>query len=312
MSVASWSRALAEDARQSFSSEGQATFQWRQVIAAAAGLGMVAGSVGATSVMDSAASPCAGTPAAGDVRQGRPKEVVLYQYAPCPFCNKVRAFLDYHRIPYRAVEVDPLTKKEIKWSEYKKVPIVVVDGEQINDSTNFMNVMHARMAADKGHRPLGDEGQKNVEWQQWVDKHVVHLLSPNIYRTPAEALQAFEYITVVGNFSSYERFMAKYSGAAIMYIVGKKLKKEHNIVDERQALYDALDKWVAAVGDNRKFLGGSAPNRADLALFGILRAIAGLQTWDDMMANTKIGTWYHHMEAALGPSMQVAAEPPSG
>ena len=63
------------------------------------------------------------------------KEVVLYQYATCPFCNKVRrewlrhvawwsrdaplqlkAFLDYHKIPYKVVEVNPLTKKELKWS----------------------------------------------------------------------------------------------------------------------------------------------------------------------------------------------------
>jgi microsomal prostaglandin-E synthase 2 len=33
------------------------------------------------------------------------------------------------------VEVNPLGKKEIKWSEYKKVPVLVVDGEQLNDST---------------------------------------------------------------------------------------------------------------------------------------------------------------------------------
>jgi glutathione S-transferase len=45
------------------------------------------------------------------------------------------AFLDYHDIPYKVVEVNPLGKKEIKWSEYKKVPVLVVDGEQLNDST---------------------------------------------------------------------------------------------------------------------------------------------------------------------------------
>lgn len=47
----------------------------------------------------------------------------------------VAAFLDYHDIVYKVVEVNPRGKKEIKWSEYKKVPILVVDGEQLNDST---------------------------------------------------------------------------------------------------------------------------------------------------------------------------------
>ncbi|KAI3960603.1 hypothetical protein MKX01_003777 [Papaver californicum] len=66
------------------------------------------------------------------------QEVVLYQYEACPFCNKVKAFLDYYDIPYKVVEVNPLSKKEIKWSEYKKVPILTVDGEHLVDSSgNF-------------------------------------------------------------------------------------------------------------------------------------------------------------------------------
>lgn len=28
-------------------------------------------------------------------------------------------------------------KKELKWSDYKKVPVLVVDGEQMNDSTGI-------------------------------------------------------------------------------------------------------------------------------------------------------------------------------
>jgi len=56
-----------------------------------------------------------------------PKTIVLYQYEVCPFCCKVKAFLDYYKIPYRVVEVNPLTKTELKWSEYKKVPVVLLD-----------------------------------------------------------------------------------------------------------------------------------------------------------------------------------------
>jgi Glutaredoxin len=41
--------------------------------------------------------------------------IELYQYAICPFCNKVKAFLDYAGIAYQAIEVNPLTKFEIKW-----------------------------------------------------------------------------------------------------------------------------------------------------------------------------------------------------
>jgi glutaredoxin len=41
--------------------------------------------------------------------------VKLYQYHICPFCNTAKAVLAYANVPYEAVEVNPLTKAELKW-----------------------------------------------------------------------------------------------------------------------------------------------------------------------------------------------------
>ena len=38
----------------------------------------------------------------------------------CAVPQQLRAFLDFHKIPYKVVEVNPLTKKEVKWSTYGK------------------------------------------------------------------------------------------------------------------------------------------------------------------------------------------------
>jgi glutaredoxin-related protein len=35
-------------------------------------------------------------------------DIVLYQYQVCPFCCKVRTYLNYHKIPYTSVEVNPV------------------------------------------------------------------------------------------------------------------------------------------------------------------------------------------------------------
>ena len=74
--------------------------------------------------------------------------VTLYQYQNCPFCGKVRAFLDYHGIKYNKVEVSPLWKGEISFSKYKKVPIVIADDKQVRHSAGgyaavnfFFNVL---------------------------------------------------------------------------------------------------------------------------------------------------------------------------
>lgn len=125
-----------------------------------------------------------------------------------------------------------------------------------------------------------------------MDNHLVHLLSPNIYRTASEATEAFDYImkngkylTIFscsrqtlkcfkifashvfllllfyfhsffpsGNFSFTQRMSVKYVGATAMYFIGKKLKKKHNIKDERAELYQAANEWVNAL-NGRDFLG---------------------------------------------------------
>lgn len=97
----------------------------------------------------------------------------------------------------------------------------------------------------------------------------MHAIPPNIYRTPREALQAFEYISRVGNFGSVERFAAKYLGALSMYVLSKRLKKKYELKpDVRQSLYDYCNWWIKAIGKSRKFMGGKEPNLADLVRNG--------------------------------------------
>uniref|UniRef100_A0A2P2KGZ0 Prostaglandin E synthase 2 n=1 Tax=Rhizophora mucronata TaxID=61149 RepID=A0A2P2KGZ0_RHIMU len=190
-----------------------------------------------------------------------PKDVVLYQYEACPFCNKVKAFLDYYDIPYKVVEVNPITKKEIKWSDYKKVPILMVDGEQLVESSVIINqlsdkVLSKKKTIDAASDDVVDEEKK---WRRWVDNHLVHVLSPNIYRNTSEALESFDYITSHGNFSYTEKLTVKYAGAVAMYFVSKGLKKKYNITDERAALYEAAETWVDAL-DGHEFLGKQLQN----------------------------------------------------
>lgn len=232
------------------------------------------------------------------------------------------------------VEVNPLFKREMKFSEYKNVPFLVsADGTQINDSSVLISILETFILnggaqslssvqdmypevsstdskgktkierANKYFIMLGERGdshgvslaerREEREWREWVDEKLVRTLSPNIYRTPSEALQSFQYISSVGNFSTLERGMAKYCGAIVMYFLSKRLKRKYNLKEDvRQSLYDYCTEWVEAVGKDRNFMGGETPNLADLAVYGVLSAIEGLATFDDVMKNTEIGPWY--------------------
>ena len=86
----------------------------------------------ASSSSSSESSRAAPEPSIASTRAALPRDkspfdsVTLYQYDVCPFCNKVKAQLDFLGIAYDVVEVNPLTKSELGFSkEYRKVPIVV-------------------------------------------------------------------------------------------------------------------------------------------------------------------------------------------
>ncbi|KRZ76697.1 Epoxide hydrolase 1, partial [Trichinella papuae] len=163
----------------------------------------------------------------------------LYQYQNCPFCCKVRSYLDYYGYSYELVEVNPITRKEIKFSEYKKVPILVCgkdDPVQINDSSVIISFLqsymlnpnadlHTILSAYPSSLIKGDdkkmqlvspnkyflmipEKQQHVnekildeerKWRSWVDDCFVHVISPNIYRTMKESLKAFQWFSDVSD-----------------------------------------------------------------------------------------------------------------
>lgn len=66
--------------------------------------------------------------------------------------------------------------------------------------------------------------REEIKWRKWADDWLVHLISPNVYRTPSEALASFDYIVREGKFGTFEGFFAKYVGAAAMWIISKRLK----------------------------------------------------------------------------------------
>ncbi|KAM5298893.1 prostaglandin E synthase 2 [Ctenodactylus gundi] len=278
-----------------------------------------------------------------------PLQLTLYQYKTCPFCSKVRAFLDFHALPYDVVEVNPVLRAEIKFSSYRKVPILVAQeggsSQQLNDSSVIISALKSHLVSGQPleevityyppMKALNDQGKEVTEfcnkywlmldekeaqrmyggkearteemkWRQWADDWLVHLISPNVYRTPTEALASFDYIVREGKFGALEGAVAKYIGAAAMFVISKRLKSRHHLQDDvREDLYEAANKWVAAVGKDRPFMGGQKPNLADLAVYGVLRVMEGLTAFEDLMRHTHIQPWYLRVEKAIAEAPPV-------
>src|SRR3989338_8791351 len=172
----------------------------------------------------------------------------LYQYAACPFCNKVRSILQYKGVDFETIEVHPLNKKEIAFSaDYRAVPIYVDStGKQVNDSTPIMRHIDAEFPEPPvfSRDPAGSEDE--LKWLAWSDK-LVKGLPTAIYDTLSNALKSFDYITKVGKFSWLEKLTIKFSSAAIMTLVAGKIRKREGITDPAAFLRQKAAEWAAGL-----------------------------------------------------------------
>nr|AVY03799.1 prostaglandin E synthase [Scylla olivacea] len=271
-------------------------------------------------------------------------KITLFQYQTCPFCCKVRAYLDFYGFNYDVIEVNSVTRSQTKWTDYRKVPFLVIrfpDSEtilQLKDSTMIISVLQSYLhnkneniqSLVKCYPTINytdEEGEKRIEimnkyflmygqhpsgrtkediveerkWRKWVDDVLVHVLSPNVYRTPSEAFQAFQWFSKVGNweelFATWERLLVVYVGAAAMYIIGKNLKRRHQLHDDvRESFYEEVNVWLKALKKKgTRFMGGDVPNLSDLSVYGVLTAVEGCDAFQDVKKNTKISQWFESM-----------------
>jgi microsomal prostaglandin-E synthase 2 len=93
-----------------------------------------------------------------------------------------------------------------------------------------------------------------------------------------------------------------------MWRVGAGMPAKYGITgDLREALYADADAFIAAL-HGRPFLGGAEPNLADLSLYGVLCAVRGTDTYNDLVLHSSIGPWLARVAQVVGPSAGTPAE----
>ena len=158
-------------------------------------------------------------------------DIKLYQYHICPFCNITKSLLEYTKLDYEKVEVNPLTKAELKpWSgEYKKVPIAVIDGKQVNGSEEILDaILNVSNKVQMDEEIMNnDDFQKSDNAQKWTRfaiDDLAALLYPNICGTLSDSYDAFGYVKDVESFSTLQKISIQYIGALAMHFAANKVK----------------------------------------------------------------------------------------
>ena len=219
---------------------------------------------------------------------------MLYQYKICPFCNRIKAYLDYLNVDYSTIEVDPLRKSEISFSSYKKVPILINDEKQYNDSDDIVKLISSKY-------PRNNEFYANFEyWNEYSSKKLAIYLYPNITRNFQESVECFSYTKEITTWSKPKQVMIQYVGALFMLIANGKIKKKYNIIDERKELNDVLLVFTNQLNEKNKFLQGDIITLPDILVYGVLRGINHTTTFREIMTqNQKLRLWYDNVRTAV-------------
>jgi microsomal prostaglandin-E synthase 2 len=251
----------------------------------------------------------------------------LYKYKICPFSNIAKVFLEYQMIPFESVEVNPLTKAELGFSEkYRKVPIVtILDSasttpaskaiQQLNGTEEILP--HDYQLSESSCMMIKDDDDEfassdsSIRWQDFARNKLAPLLYPNICRTLGDSFRAFDYVHSGANsFSVAQRYSIQFIGSVAMYFAASKIKEKYNIDDVQVALDELLAELESELSkEGSRFLRPAPldlPHLGDLSVFGVLKGLQGLPLWytifdddDTQLKYTNIRRWYANVESAV-------------
>ena len=163
----------------------------------------------------------------------------LYQYAICPFCHKSKALLNYIGLEHDIVEVNPLTKAELPKTDYRKVPIALIDQQQVNGSDEIVQSLlenqrvQEKLKLDKWKDTgmtldlfQGNDDDNQRKWMQFARERVATTLYPNICRTMGDSYESFGYVNDVSSWSTLQKMYVRTIGSFAMYMAASRIKSK--------------------------------------------------------------------------------------
>lgn len=147
------------------------------------------------------------------------------------------------------MEVNPLTKAELKpWSgDYKKVPIALIDGDQVNGSEQIMehilkspyihNILEKKWADNSDEEDSANmtmqqfqESENAQKWIRFAADDLAALLYPNICGSVSDSYDAFGYVKNVETWSAFQKVSIQSLGALAMYFAASRVKCEYEYI----------------------------------------------------------------------------------
>ncbi len=218
--------------------------------------------------------------------------------------------MDLKGLPYRKVEVNPYSKKELPElpeGTPRKVPVLQFEDRTVQDSTDILAFLEQRFDGAPSLLPADAPSRDRAkEIEDWVDTDLTQVLPTVIYGTWGEAAKAAQVTAKSSNFGPLANVMVRAGGSLIMHQIAKRIVKKRGGGDPHEMLGAELDRLEAWLGDS-DYVCGDRISLGDAAAHGALTCIKEFPAFARIVERPRLAAWYDRVANARAVGSAAAA-----
>jgi glutathione S-transferase len=231
-------------------------------------------------------------------------KITLYGYATSPFVMKVGCYLQYKKLPFEFVPVNPVTPTQIKFTQQRQVPVLKIGDEWRKDSSQ-LGIWLDEHFPEKSIMG-GAQREEVLAIDDWVSEHLI----PARFRAAVQWESTFDAIrngwtlsTAVNAGTPIPKivrllwpFFVRKAGFIVDMV--KQLDLNESMPDMRQRL---CTEFVTHLADG-PFLGGLVqPSLADLSAYPTIVAghLMGMRGKSAMLEHKAVIDWSRRVQTTL-------------
>lgn len=192
---------------------------------------------------------------------GRMSSIVLYDWAPSPFCMKVRAVLAHKQLAYTKLPALSRVREIYRRGRIGKVPALEVDGEFLVDSTDIAHELERRFPTPRILPADARERALCHALEDWADESLYFFGLYYHWHEPAGRRQAAGYFarSWLGRLA-FRPYLLRIERQLRGHGIAR--KSPAHIAGDLDRNLDAVDELLAG----REFLIGDVPYLCDFAV----------------------------------------------
>jgi len=229
--------------------------------------------------------------------------ITLYQLHWSHYVEKVRWALDYKKVEWSAVDVDPFTKKQMQHlpskltldsgREMHAVPTIHdhATGTVVSDSSKILDYLESTYPTPELYPSDPIERQEVARWTQWLDSTLGLAARRLAYTQIAVENPAILASLFIPRSSGGATFKARLGGAIIAGVLSRRFRFQHNRTDR---VFEKLEQCLLMAGQrlsSRDSLVGERFTAADLTLAALSRPVLLVPYFRDHPRLQRLWEW---------------------